>query len=146
MDIARAGQFLLLMLLPTLLVAAVLHLPRGIALVGRVVMGRDGSGPLQAAHPPIEQLAADLRRLVRRHEELMRSTDVAMRGRRLQALEAAIADCALDAARALELPRPDRPVHGTLAKPELGRLLHALREAGLVLPPAVSLSPWDGRQ
>jgi hypothetical protein len=52
----------------------------------------------------------------------------------------------IEAAGTLGLPHPDRPVHSSLARPELRRLLHTLAEAGLVLPPALSLSAPNGRQ
>jgi hypothetical protein len=59
-----------------------------------------------------------------------------------------ITDRVIEAACTLGLSHSDRPVHGSLARPELRRLLHTLPEAGLVLPPAVnlSLSAPDGRQ
>jgi hypothetical protein len=57
-----------------------------------------------------------------------------------------IMDRAIEAAGTLGLPHPDRPVHSSLARPELRRLLHTLAEAGLVLPSAVSLSAPNGRQ
>ena len=63
----------------------------------------------QPIGPPIEQLAADLRRLLQRHDDLKRSTAVAMRAQKLRATEAAITDCAIDAARALDLPCPEEP-------------------------------------
>ena len=40
----------------------------------------------------------------------------------------------------------DRPVHNSLARPELHQRLHTLPEARFVLPPAVNLSAPNGRQ
>jgi DNA-binding transcriptional ArsR family regulator len=145
MDIAKAGQILVLMLLPTLVVGAALHLPRGIRLLRRLVTERDVERWPQPRHDPIERLASDLRRLLREHEALKWSTDAALRTH-LRALEGAITDCATEAARALDVPCPDRPVHGGLAPPELRRLLRALAEAGLVLPPKVGLLAGDTPQ
>ena len=47
-------------------------------------------GAAAPAGPPIEQLAADLRRLLRLHGELLDSAHLAMRAHRLWAIEAAI--------------------------------------------------------
>src|SRR5438132_9404685 len=143
-DVVKVGQVVFTMLIPTLAVAAVLNLPRGVRAVRRVVANRKVDTTLQSSRSPIEQLAADLRRLLQQHETLRRSTGVAMRGRHLLALEGAITDCAIEAASALDLPAPDRPAHGGLAPPELRRLLPSLANAGLVLPPAVGLLAADG--
>jgi hypothetical protein len=155
MDIARAAQIAVLMLSPTLAVGAVLHFPRAVRAVRRFWDRRHvdrrhardvGLDPTEVlGRPPIEQLAADLRRLLLAHETMRCSVDVAMRARHLHALEAAISDCAVDAARALGLPSPERPVRGPLAPSELRRLLHSLANAGLVLPPAVALLTADKR-
>jgi hypothetical protein len=144
MDVVKVGQVVLTMLMPTLAIAAVLNLPRGVRATRRLAAKRKVETTPQPSHPPIEQLAADLRRLLQRHETLRRTTGVAMRGRHLLALESAITDCATDAATALDLPAPDRPRHGGLATPELRRLLHSLANAGIVLPPAIGLLAADG--
>jgi hypothetical protein len=65
---------------------------------------------------------------------------------RLRALQAAITICAIQAARALEVPYPDPPTDAGLDTPQLRRLLLALAAAGLVLPPAVRLLTPDGRR
>jgi hypothetical protein len=90
--------------------------------------------------PPIEQIAADLRRLLARHAELLVHTgQVPLRARRLEALELAIASCVDDAARALDLPAP-RPLGGSAGgrahptRRELRRRLRELVDAGMVLP------------
>jgi hypothetical protein len=145
MDVANAGQWVILMLSPTLLVAGALCTPRAMRAVRRLAAERRPPADAQPTCPPIEQLAADLRRLLQRHDDLKRSTAIAMRGQKLRATEAAITDCAIDAARALELAYPQRPAHTALALPELRRLLWALEGAGLVLQPLVSQFAADER-
>ena len=99
-----------------------------------------------ARTPPIEKLAADLRRLLWQHEMVTHSTDVVTYALRVQALEGAITICATQAARALDVPYPDPPtLGGYVHKPQLRRLLRALAAAGLVLPPAVGLLAPDSR-
>jgi hypothetical protein len=144
MDVVKVGQIVFTMLIPTLAVGAVLYLPRGVRAVRRLVANRKVDTTLRPSRPPIEQLAADLRRLLQQHETLRRSTGVAMRGRHLLALEGAITDCATEAASALDLPAPNRPSRGGLATPELRRLLQSLANAGLALPPAIGLLAADG--
>jgi hypothetical protein len=143
--IIRVAGIVVLMLSPTLLIATALYAPRGVRVVWRrLVDWRDDSTP-QPSGPPIEQLAADLRRLLWHHDRLKQSTDVARRAWHLRALESAITDCATQAARALDVPYPDPPTHGGFDKPQLRRLLRALAAAGLVLPPAVGLLAPDRR-
>jgi hypothetical protein len=138
MDAVRVSEILVLMLFPALAAEALWHLPRGIRRARRLV--RERSEPdVQPTHPPIEVIAADLQRLLQRHEATRRSPGVAMRGRHLRALEGAITDCATEAALALGLPCPDLPANGMLATPELRQLLRALAGAGLTLPPAIGL-------
>jgi hypothetical protein len=139
MDVAKAVELVVLILSPTLAVGALLHTPRAWRAIGRAVRGRRVRGELPIAGPPIERLAANLRRLLHIHEALRCSPDVAMRAHRLHALEWAITDCALETARALDIPAPQGYVRGALATPELRRLLRALADGGLVLPPAVGL-------
>jgi hypothetical protein len=139
MDVVRVSEILVLMVLPAVAVEAMLRLPSGVRTARRLVTERTADPTLQPSHPPIEMLAADLQRLLERHEATRRSPGVAMRGRHLRALEGAITDCATEAALALGLPCPERPVHGALALPELRQLLHAIESAGLMLPPAIGL-------
>jgi len=139
MDVVRAGEIVVLMLFPTLAVVAVLHLPRGIRTARRLVIERSAVPDVQPTRPPIEVIAADLQRLLQRHEATRRSPGLAMRARHLRALEAAITDCATDAALALGLPLPDLPANGMLATRELRQLLRDLAGAGLTLPPAIGL-------
>jgi hypothetical protein len=144
MDVAKVGGIVVTMLLPTLLVWAGLNVPRGVRAVRRRVAQRGVDTTPQPAHAPIEQLAADLRRLLQQHDTLRRSTGHAMRARHLLALEAAITDCATEAASALGLSYPDRRGLGGLPTPELRGLLQNLAGAGLVLPPASTLLGADG--
>jgi hypothetical protein len=137
MDVAKAGQIVALMLSPTVVIAAALYLPRGLRALRRAV--RPDPVP---PNPPIEALAADLRRLLRQHEALTRSADGTARAVHLRALEDAITDCATDAARALGVPSPPR---APLSRADLGRLLRALAAAGLVLPPGTGLRARDNR-
>jgi len=95
--------------------------------------------------PPIEQLAVDLRRLLRLHSEQSTSAHLAMRAHRLWAIEAAIAVRALEAAKALDVPFRQPEVPGALNRYELSRLLRALSDAGLVLPEKVGPFVGDGR-
>jgi len=144
MDIVKVGEILVMMLLPTLAVGAALQLPRVIRAVRRLAVGRRAEPSLQPSHPPIERLAADLRRLLQQHEATRQSPGVAMRGRHLRALEGAISDCATEAAMALGLRCAERPAHGALAVPELRQLLLSLAGAGLVLPRTIALMAAEG--
>jgi hypothetical protein len=92
---------------------------------------------LRLSNPPIEQIAADLRRMLWRHDTAARSNDIAMPTRRLRALESAISVSAMQAARALRVSYPDPPPFGGFETYELRQLLRALRTEGLVLPPEV---------
>jgi hypothetical protein len=139
MDVAKVGQVGFILLAPALAFGAAVHLPRVAASLVRRMRGYEARQRPHPSGPPIEQLAADLRRLVREHDAVRRSPGVTMRAHHLWALEGAITDCAMQAARALGVPAPERSVHGALAQPELRRLLHALADAGLVLPPGVGL-------
>jgi hypothetical protein len=143
MDVAKATEIVVIMLSPTIAVSAAIYVPKGVRAVYRRVRRSDLS-PLPD-YRPIEQVAGDLRRLLRQHESVRRSAGIARRAQHLEALEAAIADCAVEAARALDVPCPDRPVRGALPTPQLRRLLLALADAGLVLPPAVGLLAADRR-
>src|SRR4051812_42677595 len=67
MDVAKAAEIVAIMLSPTIVVATVLYVPRGV----RATWRRLNPEPEQATtHTPIEELAADLRRLLRQHETL----------------------------------------------------------------------------
>jgi hypothetical protein len=136
MDVSRVTEIALLMLFPTLVVEGALHLPEGIRRTRRLLAARRPAADPQPNHPPIEQLAADLRRLLRQHDAIRQAPGMAMRGRHLGAVESAITDCAVEAALALGVPYPDRPEHGALSRAQLRHLLDSLASSGLNLPPA----------
>jgi hypothetical protein len=129
------------MLAPTLAIGAALALPRVISATGRRFRQRLSVRRGEPAPPPsrlpIEQLAADLRRLLERHHALKESTGTAMRAQKLRATEAAITDLAVDAAQALDLPCPERAARAPLTPPDQRRRRHDLAGAGLVLEPLV---------
>ena len=140
MDLTRAAQFALVMLSPTLIFGAAVYLPR----LARAVWDRvHPEEPVAPLPRPIEQLARDLHRLLHEHQGLLHTTEVALQARRLRAVEAAITDCALEAAGALGVPAPDRPGPSGLRPAALGRLLRDLAGAGLVLPRGVELLDGD---
>jgi len=129
---------------PTLLGALVVYGPRCVTAVADRWQARRPAPP-QPTGPPIEQLAADLRRLLRLHGELTASAHLAMRAHRLWAVEAAIGGRAVEAARALGLPHREPETPGALSRDELLELLTALAGAGLVLPSKVGPFTSDGR-
>lgn len=88
---------------------------------------------------PIEQLAADLRRLLYEHERLCRSRAEWQRAHHLRACELALHDRAEEAAAALGLP-PCRLSEPGWTTADLERRLWQLRVAGLVLPADAGLS------
>ena len=121
---------LVIALTPSAVAGAAVLLPRAVrAARRRLSVGR----PLPAG-PPLEQVAADLRRLLAEHRRVVRSPHLSARGRRLAALEAALTDRAVDAARALELQVPERPPGAALPVPALRALLDDLARSGVVLP------------
>jgi hypothetical protein len=91
---------------------------------------RKGPRPVGA---PIEQLAADLRRLLREHDRLTWSKAEWQRAHHLRACELALHDRAEEAATALGLPAYEGTAGGW-STADLGRRLRQLAEAGLVLP------------
>lgn len=121
---------LLIAATPTAVAGAVVLLPRAVRAVRRRLM-RPAPVP---AGPPLEQVAADLRRLLAEHRRVARSPQLPARGRRLVALEAALTDRAVDAARALELDVPARGPSGALPVAALRALLVELARSGVVLP------------
>jgi hypothetical protein len=140
MDLTLAGQFVLVMLSPTLAFAAAIYLPRA----GRAVWQRLSPAPEPTPTVlPIERITADLHRLLHQHHALRHGADPTLRFRRLQAVEAAITDRALEAARALEVPAPAAPGRFGLRPPVLSKLLRDLADAGLVLPRGVDLLDGD---
>jgi hypothetical protein len=91
---------------------------------------RKGPRPLGL---PIEQLALDLRRLLREHDRLTLSKAEWQRAHHLKACELALHDRAEEAAMALGLPAYAGTC-GCWTTADLGRRLRQLAEAGLVLP------------
>jgi hypothetical protein len=138
------GKLILITVTPTLLGAAVIYAPRWCAAIARHWPERSRR-ELVPAGLPIEQLAADLRRLLRLHDEMTSSAHLAMRAHRLWAIEAAIGVRAVEAARALDVPHPEPLDSGGLTCAQLRDLLHALADAGLVLPATVGPFTRGGR-
>jgi hypothetical protein len=127
------GKLALIVATPTLIGAVVVFSPRWWAFLAGLWPERGAHEP-KPVGPPIEQLAADLRRLLRLHSELTDSAHLAMRAHRLWAVEAAIGVRALEAAQALGVPRSGPDTSGPLGRDELSELLGTLSRAGLVLP------------
>ena len=144
MTILDIGRLALVIATPTLIGAAVVTAPRWYGYLARRWEGRHAADPVPIG-PPIEQLAADLRRLLRLHAELTASAHLAMRAHRLWAVEAAIGTRAVEAARALDVPHREPEPPGALNRTELRDLLHDLTRAGLVLPAKVGPFVGDGR-
>ncbi|GAB2574714.1 hypothetical protein Aab01nite_15320 [Paractinoplanes abujensis] len=144
MDFWDVAKLALIVATPTLLGALVIYAPKW---CGAVADRWEAARPRPPAPygPPIEQLAADLRRLLRLHSELTASAHLAMRAHRLWAVEAAIGTRAVEAARALGLPHPEPGRHDTLTRRQLHDLLMRLAAAGLVLPAKVGPFTSDGR-
>ena len=125
-----AVTLLWIALTPTAVAGAAVLLPRAV----RALRRRMTASPPRAAGPPLEQVAADLRRLVAEHRRVVDTRQLPARGRRLVALEGALTDRALDATRALERDVPGRPTSGPLPVAALRDLLLDLQRAGVVLP------------
>jgi hypothetical protein len=89
------------------------------------------------AGPPIERIAAELRRLLWAHDQASQADGLAVR--HLRSLETAIAHRATQAAGALGVHAPEQVAHGRYDQPQLRRLLRQLADEGLVLPDAVAL-------
>ncbi len=117
-------------LTPSAVAGAVVLLPKAV----RAARRRLASPAPVPAGPPLERVAADLRRLLAEHRTVVRSPQLPARGRRLLALEAALTDRALDAARALDMQVPARPDGRALPVPTLAALLRDLAGSGMVLP------------
>ncbi len=143
MDVVRAVRIAGLMASPTVIIWLGIHVPKVIS--GQLQARRDRQERSDGPHrPPIEQLAADLRRLLTQYDVVRRSSQVAMRAHHLWALEAAVTDAACAAADALGVAYRPRGPHGRLPATDLQRLICALHDAGLVLPSTVSWLAPDG--
>lgn len=144
MSLLDVGKIALIAATPTMLGAAVIYGPKWCMNLVHRLPDRAAKKP-QPAGPPIQQLAADLRRLLRLHDELTASAHLAMRAHRLWSVEAAIGVRAVEAARALEVPHPEPAVPGDLSCAELQELLQSLAIAGLILPAVVGPFTRGGR-
>ncbi len=148
MTIFDVGKLVLIVSTPTLLGAAIVYAPKWWRRISDYWEARRPQPP-RPLGPPIEQLAADLRRLLRLHGSLTASAHLAMRAHRLWAVEAAIGLRAIEAARALDVPHREPADTGvltcTLTRDELLELLTALSAAGLVLPAKVGPFTSGGR-
>jgi hypothetical protein len=144
MSLLDVGKLALITVTPTLIGAVVVYAPKWWSAAARAWPDRGDREP-KPLGLPIEQLAADLRRLLRLHDELTGSAHIAMRAHRLWAIEAAIGIRAIEAAQALDVPHREPETPETLSRTELGQLLHALADAGLVLPTTVGPFTKDGR-
>jgi hypothetical protein len=134
----------LIALTPTAIGVAFVCAPRWCAAIARRLPDRTPETP-QPTGLPIEKIAADLRRLLRLHDEMTASAHLAIRAHRLWAVEAAIGTRAVEAAEALDVPHRVPQTPGALPRAELRVLLHALADAGLVLPTTVGPFTKDGR-
>ena len=132
MDGTTAVRLVALLLAPSAVAGAVVFAVRS----ARAVGARRRRRTAVPAGPPLEQTAVALRRLLVEHDRVRRAPDVAVRAARLRALDGAITDCALAAARALEVPAPTQSGRDPLPREALRQLLADLAEAGLLLPGA----------
>jgi hypothetical protein len=139
------GAILMLVLAPALVAGAAVRAGRETSASREAGIGLPEQLVPHPTNPPIECIAADLRRLLRQHDIVLRSADMVMAARHLWALETAITHRAAQAARALEVPHPSPPEHRGLDRPQLRLLLRALAHQGLVIPMTVGLMAPDGR-
>jgi hypothetical protein len=132
--VLKVAGIVLILLTPTL---------AGIALLGAIGLWGDSVRRIRvrrhgatAGVPPLERVAADLRRL---HSDVIRLEDspdaTPGRNTRLRAVRAAYGDSLLIACRALEVPVETRDLSRASAI-ELYRLEAALRDRGLDVYPA----------
>jgi hypothetical protein len=135
-----ASRIVLILATPGVVVVGCRYVPRWLA----AVAGRHRPAPSPWG-PPIEKLAADLRRLLCLHGQLTASAHTAFCAHRVWAVEAAIGARAVEAATALGVPHPHPDRAASLTRTELSALLTALAAAGLVLPGRVSGFTTDGR-
>jgi hypothetical protein len=137
------GEIVILALSPTLAFGMGCWAKRGVRAARRRTRGRRDERAMRPTNPPIEQIAADLRRMLRTHDGIVRTRHIATTDRRVRALEAAISTSAVQAARALEVSHPKPAPYGAMETSQLRPLLQALRAEGLVLPADVGLTQPD---
>ena len=142
-DVVTIARALLVIFLPALLLGAAAYGPGWFRARRRIAEDRRAAGHPQPAGRPIERIAADLRRLLWQYDTCSRLIDASQRARRLWFLRIGISDCAVEAARALEVPLPDRAPNAAFAEPQLRRLLPALAAEGLALPAVDLLLPHN---
>ena len=144
MDVLDWAKLVLIIAAPTLIGGVVVSAPRWCAAIAKAWPDRRIPEP-QPAGPPIEQLALDLRRLLRLHVELTTNSHLGIRAHRLWAIERAIGVRAVEAARALDVPHREPEPPSALSHDELSAVLYALGDAGMVLPAKVGPFTGDGR-
>ena len=144
MSLLDVGKLAIITVTPTLLGALVIYAPKWCGALARHWPERADRDP-KPAGLPIEQLAGDLRRLLRLHDELTASAHLAMCAHRVWAVEAAIGARAVEAARALDVPHREPATPGELSCAELHDLLRALADAWLVLPATIGPFTSGGR-
>jgi hypothetical protein len=127
--VANAVVLVGVLFIPTLLGG----LAVGTARLWRRYERRD-RGPLPVG-PPIERIAADLRRLNGQRGELSRRAPGPGRGMRWRALEAAYVDVLITACRVLEVAPPRASAGGTVAPAEIRRVEIELHGRGLDVRP-----------
>ena len=137
--VAVIGHGLLLVLGAMALRAWAVHAGRRMAAARKAVRDRRAARTPQPSNPPIERIAMDLRRLLWQHDMFSRPSRSLDHAQRLAVLEAAITECVIQAAAALDVSCPARPSWGSYDRPQLRRLLRGLAAEGLVLPPEVTL-------
>lgn len=123
------GNLVLLVIVviaPTLLFWALTRLPRTVDAVGAYLRRRRGPAP--TTNPPIERLAADLRRVHRTLADFPPGTPAVRRTATRQAYDALL----VQACSALDVPHGlDRIAEGVDRDVERLRVEEALREAGV---------------
>jgi hypothetical protein len=139
------GEIVILALSPTLAYGMGCWAKRGVRAARRRTSTRRDERAMRSPNQPIEQIAADLRRMLRTHDGVVRTRHIATTDRRVRALEAAISTSAVQAARALEVSHPQPAPYGGLETSQLRQLLQALRAEGLVLAADVGLTQPDSR-
>jgi hypothetical protein len=143
MGLLDVAKLALITVTPTLIGAVVVYAPTWCSALARRRRG-PATAVARPIGPPIERLAADLRRLLRLYDALSRSAQPATAAHRLWSIEAAIGARAVEAAVALGVPHRAPEPWDTWRRADLGRLLRRLAQAGLVLPATVEPFTNDG--
>jgi hypothetical protein len=135
-DVSNAIELVVIMIAPTLTVGMIFWVPQLMRRARLLHQQMTAADEPRTTGPPLERISADLRRLTAEHAAVRSSASVAVRAHRLVAIEGALTDRALEAARALDVPAPRTSGRDPLPVQELRTLLLALVDAGLVLPDA----------